>query len=212
MKIQLKRNFAYSCLIILAILLSGCQTNNDSQTLNSGRTSSEKIQEQLRFHILSKYEDKTEAPIVIAEPIQPKIEPNANKEVSPELAAWRKNINSSWATIKTHQFGIVCDLFYKAIIDKDAQFANVFENTRKGLEAQGTSIYSIKGARLKSDNRETIQFPTKEYSSSLFVCEATLVLKLTNGVMTDPLQSTIGWNYYLENDEIKWTISFNVKG
>jgi len=64
---------------------------------------------------------------------------------------------------------------------------------------------------LVQDNRKTIQFPTKDFSSSLFICSSQISLRLANGDITAPQSSTLAWNYYLDGSQIKNTLSFTLK-
>lgn len=193
-------------------LLSGCANSDVETPFNSGRTSTELIQKGFRESILSRFEEKNTAPLVIAQAGSPSREPGVRVNESPELLAWRDSIGKQWEPYSSKDLSVACELFYEALVDEKSSLAETFAQTRNGLAAQGTSIYSIKNISLLEDNRKTIQFPTESSTSSLFVCRATIMFKLTNGAITNNLDSTIAWNYYFRDGQIKWTISFNAKG
>ncbi len=193
------------------VFLSGCSTEGDLEALNSGRTDVKALQERFRESILSTYVDDTKDELIIAEAVSPN---NANfqeAEVTPELKAWRADLQEDWKEIKNNQLDVMCELFYEGLVDEAARFADVFEYARNQLASQGTQVYSIRNIRMREDNRETIQFPTEQVSSSLFVCSARIVLKLTNGTYSQPLDSTLAWNYYLAGKERKFTFTFKLK-
>jgi len=193
------------------VFLSGCSTEGDLEALNSGRTDVKVLQERFRDSILSTYVDNTKDELIIAEAVNPN---NANfqeAEVTPELKAWRAELQEDWKEIKNNQLDVICELFYEGLVDDAARFADVFEYARNQLASQGTEVYSITNIRMREDNRETIQFPTEQVSSSLFVCSARIVLKLTNGTYSQPLDSTLAWNYYLAGKERKFTFTFKLK-
>ncbi len=193
------------------VFLSGCSTEGDLEALNSGRTDVKALQERFRDSILSTYVDDTKDELIIAEAVSPN---NANfqeAEVTPELKAWRAELQEDWKEIKNNQLDVMCELFYEGLVDEAARFADVFEYARNQLASQGTQVYSIRNIRMREDNRETIQFPTEQVSSSLFVCSARIVLKLTNGTYSQPLDSTLAWNYYLAGKERKFTFTFKLK-
>ncbi len=193
------------------VFLSGCSTESDLEALNSGRTDVKALQERFRDSILSTYVDDTKDELIIAEAVSPN---NANfqeAEVTPELKAWRAELQEDWKEIKNNQLDVMCELFYEGLVDEAARFADVFEYARNQLASQGTQVYSIRNIRMREDNRETIQFPTEQVSSSLFVCSARIVLKLTNGTYSQPLDSTLAWNYYLAGKERKFTFTFKLK-
>jgi hypothetical protein len=193
------------------VFLSGCSTEGDLEALNSGRTDVKVLQERFRDSILSTYVDNTKDELIIAEAVNPN---NANfqeAEVTPELKAWRAELQEDWKEIKKNQLDVICELFYEGLVDDAARFADVFEYARNQLASQGTEVYSITNIRMREDNRETIQFPTEQVSSSLFVCSARIVLKLTNGTYSQPLDSTLAWNYYLAGKERKFTFTFKLK-
>ncbi len=193
------------------VFLSGCSTESDLEALNSGRTDVKALQERFRDSILSTYVDNTKDELIIAEAVNPN---NANfqeAEVTPELKAWRAELQEDWKEIQSNQLDLICELFYEGLVDEAARFADVFQSTRSQLANQGTQVYSISSIRMREDNRKTIQFPTEQVSSSLFVCSARIVLKFTNGTYSQPADSTLAWNYYLAGKERKFTFTFKLK-
>ena len=78
------------------------------------------------------------------------------------------------------------------------------------VAAPGVTVNSMVDVKLLEDNRRTIQFPTADFSSSLFVCASRMTLKLANGDITSAAQSLLKWNYYLDGSEIKYTVSFTL--
>ena len=105
----------------------------------------------------------------------------------------------------------MCELYFQGILDESSEFAVYFVTVKKQLAKEGTVIHSITNIRMREDNRKTIQLPTKEYSSSLFVCSARMILKLSNGDFSQPIDSSISFNYYLDGREIKSTFTFKLK-
>ncbi len=142
------------------VFLSGCSTESDLEALNSGRTDVKALQERVRDSILSTYVDNTKDELIIAEAVNPN---NANfqeAEVTPELKAWRAELQEDWKEIQSNQLDLICELFYEGLVDEAARFADVFQSTRSQLANQGTQVYSISSIRMREDNRKTIQFPT----------------------------------------------------
>jgi len=194
-----------------ALLLSGCASEGDLEALNAGRTNVVQIQEKFRESILGAYVDNTKEELLIAESISPTDTNYQKAEVTPELKAWRTELSNDWKDLEDNKLDLVCELFFQGLVDDASQFADIFKESRNLLASQGTEIYSINSIRMREDNRKTIQFPTEQSSSSLFVCSSRIVLKLTNGNYTQPIDSTLAWNYYLAGGERKFTFTFKLK-
>ena len=193
------------------MLLAGCSSEEDTAPLNSGRTDISQIQEEFRESILSDYVDVVTEELIIAEAINPNDINYPKVSESPELSAWRDEIRESWEDLKDSQRDLMCELYFQGILDESSEFADYFVTVKKQLAKEGTVIHSITNIRMREDNRKTIQLPTKEYSSSLFVCSARMVLKLSNGDFSQPIDSSISINYYLDGREIKSTFTFKLK-
>jgi hypothetical protein len=194
-----------------ALLLSSCASEGDLEALNAGRTNVVQIQEKFRESILAAYVDKTKQEVVIAETVSQSDTNYQKAEVTPELKAWRSDLSDDWKGLEDNKLDLMCELFFQGLVDDASRFAGIFIDARDQLASQGTEIYSIKSIRMREDNRKTIQFPTEQYSSSLFVCSSRIVLKLTNGNYTQPIDSTLAWNYYLAVGERKFTFTFKLK-
>jgi hypothetical protein len=194
------------------LLLSGCASEGDLEALNSGRTNVVKVQEKFRESILDSYVDNAKQELVIAEAISPTDTNYQEAEVTPELKAWRDELSDDWKELKFSQLDLMCELFFQGLVDDESRFADILKSARDQLASQGTEVYSITNIRMREDNRKTIQFPTEKSSSSLFVCSSRIVLKLSNGNYTQPLDSTLAWNYYLSGGERKFTFTFKLKG
>ena len=194
-----------------ALLLSGCASEGDLEALNSGRTNVVKVQEKFRESILDSYVDNAKQELVIAEAISPTDTNYQEAEVTPELKAWRDELSDDWKELKFNQLDLMCELFFQGFVDDESRFADIFKSSRDQLASQGTEVYSITNIRMREDNRKTIQFPTEKSSSSLFVCSSRIVLKLSIGDYTQPLDSTLAWNYYLSGGERKFTFTFKLK-
>lgn len=194
-----------------ALLLSGCASEGDLEALNSGRTNVVKVQEKFRESILDSYVDNAKQELVIAEAISPTDTNYQEAEVTPELKAWRDELSDDWKELKFSQLDLMCELFFQGLVDDESRFADILKSARDQLASQGTEVYSITNIRMREDNRKTIQFPTEKSSSSLFVCSSRIVLKLSNGNYTQPLDSTLAWNYYLSGGERKFTFTFKLK-
>lgn len=195
-----------------ALLLSGCASEGDLEALNSGRTNVVQVQEKFRKSILDSYVDNAKEELVIAEAISPTDTNYQEAEVTPELKAWRDELSDDWKELKFSQLDLMCELFFQGLVDDESRFADILKSARDQLASQGTEVYSITNIRMREDNRKTIQFPTEKSSSSLFVCSSRIVLKLSNGNYTQPLDSTLAWNYYLSGGERKFTFTFKLKG
>lgn len=195
-----------------ALLLSGCASEGDLEALNSGRTNVVQVQEKFRKSILDSYVDNAKEELVIAEAISPTDTNYQEAEVTPELKAWRDELSDDWKELKFSQLDLMCELFFQGLVDDESRFADILKSARDQLASQGTEVYSITNIRMREDNRKTIQFPTEKSSSSLFVCSSRIVLKLSKGNYTQPLDSTLAWNYYLSGGERKFTFTFKLKG
>ncbi len=194
-----------------SMILTACSSEQDTAALNSGRTNISQIQQEFRESILSKYEEVVSEELIIAQAINPN-DANYTKVIeSPELVAWRAEIAESWKDLKDNQRDLLCEFHFRGTLDESSAFAKYSVPVRERLAKEGTTIHSISNARMREDNRKTIQFPTKEYSSSLFVCSARMVLKLSNGNFSQPIDATILFNYYLDGSEKKFTLTFNIK-
>lgn len=193
------------------MLLAGCSSEEDTAPLNSGRTDISQIQEEFRESILSDYVDVVTEELIIAEAINPNDINYPKVSESTELSAWRDGIRESWKDLKDSQRDLMCELYFQGILDESSEFAVYFVTVKKQLAKEGTVIHSITNIRMREDNRKTIQLPTKEYSSSLFVCSARMILKLSNGDFSQPIDSSISINYYLDGREIKSTFTFKLK-
>ena len=198
-------------ILVSALFLSRCSSEGDLEALNSGRTNVVHVQEKFRESILNLYVDNTKELLVIAEAISPTDTNYQEAEVTPELKAWRDELSEDWKDLKFNQLDLMCELFFQGLIDDESRFADIFKSSRDQLASQGTEVYSINNIRMREDNRKTIQFPTEQSSSSLFVCSSRIVLKLSNGYYTQPLDSTLAWNYYLSGGERKFTFTFKLK-
>jgi hypothetical protein len=197
--------------LVSSLLLTGCSSENGTQALNSGRTDIANLQKDFREEILSQYVDVEVKDLIIAEAASPSDVVNKESIESPELLSWRAEIIDSWKDLKDDRLDLVCEFFYQGIVDETSNFAFIFAEARKTFAREGTQIHSINNIRMREDNRKTIQFPTSEYSSSLFVCSSRIVLKIANGSLSQPLDSTLSWNYYLLGEDIKFTFTFKLK-
>ena len=206
---MLKRS---ATILASVLLLSGCASEGDLEALNSGRTNVVKVQEKFRESILDSYVDNAKQELVIAEAISPTDTNYQEAEVTPELKAWRDELSDDWKELKFSQLDLMCELFFQGLVDDESRFADILKSARDQLASQGTEVYSITNIRMREDNRKTIQFPTEKSTSSLFVCSSRIVLKLSNGNYTQPLDSTLAWNYYLSGGERKFTFTFKLKG
>jgi hypothetical protein len=176
-----------------------------------GRVDVDSIQKNFRTDILSKYERVEEVELIIPSSEKPKINTSQPLEESQELQVWRDSITEPWKEIPDGKFFMVCDILYKGIMDYESQFAKYFQQVRNQFERDGVTVNSMVDIQLQQDNRSTIQFPTKDFSSPLFACSSKMTLKLSNGDITSPMMSTLTWNYYLDGAAIKYTISFTLR-
>jgi hypothetical protein len=194
-----------------SMLLTGCASEQDTAVLNSGRTNVSQIQQEFRESILSKYEEVVSKDLTIAEAINPNDANYTKVTESSELMAWRAEIAEIWKDLKDNQRDLMCEFYFRGVLDDSSAFADDFAIVKQRLAKEGTTIHSINNVRMREDNRKTIQFPTKEYSSSLFVCSARIVLRLSNGDFSQPVDSTISLNYYLDGRDKKSTFTFKLK-
>jgi hypothetical protein len=198
-------------LCILTFLLTSCSSSMSEEPLNMGRINVDSIQKNFRTDILSKYERVEEVELIIPSSEKPKIDTSQPQEESQELQLWRDSITEPWKEIPDGKFFMVCDILYKGIMDYESQFAKYFQQVRNQFERDGVTVNSMVDIQLQQDNRSTIQFPTKDFSSPLFACSSRMTLKLSNGDITSPMVSTLTWNYYLDGAAIKYTISFTLR-
>jgi len=199
-------------LVVVSVLgLTGCASEGSSNVLNSGRTNIASVQENFRQSILDNYVDVVKEDLIIAEAISPNNANFENSNESEELRTWRIKISDPWKEMKEKQLDQMCELFYQGILDESSDFAFIFVDVKKQFQREGTVIHSITNIRMREDNRQSIQFPTAEYSSSLFVCSSRIVLKLSNGYFSQQLDSTLAWNYYLSGVERKFTFTFKLR-
>jgi hypothetical protein len=205
---MLKLSPVIACAVIL---LTGCSSEQDTSALNSGRTNVSQIQQEFRESILSKYIEVAREDLIIAEAINPNDANYTKVTESLELIAWRAEIADIWKDLKDDQRDLMCEFYFRGVLDDSSAFADDFATVKQRLAKEATTIHSINNVRMREDNRKTIQFPTKEYSSSLFVCSARIVLKLSNGDFSQPIDSSISLNYYLDGGEKKSTFTFKLK-
>ena len=198
--------------IIILLSISGCFSQGDELTFNSGRTNTEQIQSTFRESILSRYkEPEQKEDLEVAEIVSPTDVNYQVADVTPELRAWRSEIDQTWKDMDEKKLNIMCELFFQGIVEESSRFGKNFAQVRERFAQEGTKIYSIKNIRLAEDNRKTIQFPTANSSSALFVCQSLVTLELTNGGTSQPIQSSISWIYYLDGNERKQTFNFKLK-
>jgi hypothetical protein len=136
---------------------------------------------------------------------------NKESEVSPELKAWRTLIGKEFDAIQSNQLDLLCDFFYEGLVDKSSSFAKLMVGITQQLESQGTTVYSITDVQMREDNRKTIEFPTAQYSSSLFVCSSKVTFELPIGGYSAPIDSTLSLIYYLSDGQKKLTFNFKAK-
>lgn len=196
--------------VIAVFFLSGCSSSQEISALNSGRTDIEQIQEKFRESILANYVEVKKENFEIAEAVSPTDSDYKEVAESPELKSWRAGINESWKAIQGDQRDRMCEYFYQGMIDDSSEFAYIFATAKQQFKREGTVIYSINNIRLREDNRKTIQFPTEQYSSALFICSSRIVLKLTNGDYSQPLDSKLTLLYYLADGKIQATFNFKL--
>jgi hypothetical protein len=202
---------ALVAVLVSTLFLTGCVANENDAVLNSGRTDISRIQENFRQSILANYVDVVVDELAIAEAISPNDASFEKVEESEELKAWRQEISEPWNDLQNNQRDLMCEFFYQGILDEKSDFAYIFVEANKQFKREGTVIHSINNIRMREDNRKTIQLPTANYSSSLFVCSARIVLKLSNGYFSQPLDSTLAWNYYLSGGQRKFTFTFKLR-
>ena len=202
---------ALVAVLVSTLCLTGCVANENDDVLNSGRTDISRIQENFRQSILANYVDVVVDELAIAEAISPNDASFGKVEESEELKAWRQEISEPWNDLQNNQRDLMCEFFYQGILDEKSDFAYIFVEANKQFKREGTVIHSINNIRMREDNRKTIQLPTANYSSSLFVCSARIVLKLSNGYFRQPLDSTLAWNYYLSGGQRKFTFTFKLR-
>ena len=143
--------------------------------------------------------------------VSPKDTANKESEVSPELKAWRSLIGKQFEAIQSNQLNLLCDFFHEGLVDKSSSFAKLLVGITQQLESQGTKVYSITNVQIQEDNRKTIEFPTAQYSSSLFVCSSKITFEMPDGGYSAPIDSTLSLIYYLSDGQKKMTFNFRAK-
>lgn len=200
----------FALISIIALVLTGCASRNMEVPFNSGRTDSNLVQAKLREVILARYQESEKAPETIkAKTISKDDVDYVEAQETPELLAWRKDINKTWGQIDDDKIYMICEFMYQGLYDENATFGSYLSATRKQLVADGVSIHSIENIRMREDNRKTIQFPTEKQNSVLFLCSAQIVFKLPNGNFSSPQDSKIYLLYYLYQGKNQFTISFS---
>ncbi len=201
----------FYCLFLLVAVITSCSPENGTIPLNSGRTDVDILQQNFRREILSQYDQPVKEEIVIAAPVRQKVSEITSGSVSDELAAWRDEISKPWNQIPLEKFYMVCEILYEGIVDRESQLANYFVEVQNKFDRDGIKVNSMTDIELLQDNRKTIQFPTKDFSSSLITCSSRITLKMANGDITSPQISELAWNYYFDGSQIKNTISFTIR-
>ena len=124
------------------------------------------------------------------------------------VQAWRAKVAGPWLDFKDADLDKICEFFYEGLSDPENSFAKFMSNAKSQFEAGGIVIHSINKIRIAEDNRQTIKYPTAEFSSSLFVCQADIVFKKLNGTFTAVQDSSLAWNYYIKGDETPFAFTF----
>ena len=197
-------------ILISTLLLTSCSTTSQEPPLNSGRVNLDFIQQNFRSHILLQFQETERPSLEILAPLAPEQNLNVSNDPTLELKTWRAEISKSWNEIPSDKFYLVCQILYEGIFDAEATFGKFFTEVRDQFQQDGITVHSLTDVTLSADNRESIQFPTSEYSSSLFVCSSQISLKLYNGNILPPQKSTLAWNYYFSDGKIKSTVSFKM--
>lgn len=208
--LQVIRKFALA--IVTASLITGCASQNMETPINSGRTDISQIQSKMRTQILSRFIEKEEPEYLSTKIVSKDDVEYVKAEETPELLAWRADINKTWGAIDDDKIDLLCEFMYQGLYDETNSFASYFVETRKKLAADGISIYSINNIRMREDNRDTIQFPTEEQASLLFVCSSQIVFKFPNGNLSKPQDSRVNLLYYIFNGKRQFTINFSSGG
>lgn len=208
-----KRTLRKALIAIPALLLviTSCGGSNEAGVFNSGRTDVESIQASFREEVLSVFDTDEQDELVIADPNDSGLNQGPAREESAETKAWRASVVEPWKGLAEDKGKEACELFFSGLIDPNSGLGYAFKASRERLISEGKIIHSLTDVRMVADNRKTIQIPTQEMSSSLFICEATVVLKLATQNLSAPQTLRFAWNYYLAGSEIKWTFSFNFK-
>ena len=229
-----------SLVVLLTLSFAGCTSNEDSPTLNSGRTDITQIQQEFRENILSNYMDDSQEELFIADAPSIKDEnvkdinnnpevssknieaknvkdspeksskdsKNQKVEISPALKAWRNQLSEEWSAIGDRELEFLCKFFYEGMVDEASGFASLLMGITQQLERQGTKVYSITNIEMREDNRKTIELPTAQYSSALFVCTSKIIFELSNGNYSPPVDSTLSLIYYLSDGQRLMTFNF----
>lgn len=197
-------------ILISTLILTSCSATSQQLPLNSGRVNVDSIQQEFRSQILLEFQETEKPSLKIVEPVAPEQNLDTSSDPSLELKTWRVEISESWNEIPNDKFYVVCQILYEGIFDAEATFAKFFSEVRDQFQRDGLTVYSLTDVKLSADNRKSIQFPTSEYSSSLFICSSQISLKLSNGNILPSQKSTLAWNYYLSDGKIKSTVSFKL--
>jgi hypothetical protein len=194
----------------LLLVLTSCGSANDAAVFNSGRTDVESIQASFRESVLSAFDADEQDELIIAEVGDSPAQGGSRNE-SKETLAWRATVVEPWEGLDPDKVNQACELFFSGLIDPNSGLGDAFKASRERFISEGKVIHSLTDVRMVADNRKTIQIPTPEASSALFICESTVVLKLANQNLSAPQTLRFSWNYYLAGQEIKWTFSFSFR-
>ncbi len=202
--------FSIALCTALLLVMTSCGSSNDAAVLNSGRTDVESIQASFRESVLSAFDVNEQDDLIIAD-VQDSPAQIGSRNESKETLAWRATVVEPWEGLEPGKVNQACELFFSGLIDPSSGLGDVFKSSRERLVTEGKIIHSLEDVRMVADNRKTIQIPTAEASSALFICESTVVLKLANQNLSAPQTLRFSWNYYLAGQEIKWTFSLSFK-
>jgi hypothetical protein len=217
MKISPKgsKPYAFRFLPVLALvtLLTACG-QSDSNPFASESVNRDEIKSLMIANYLSQFNIEEEAPDFIPESSsnatvnhQPVAQATSDKS-DEFVRAWRAKVADPWLEFKDSDLDKICEFFYEGLSDPENSFAKFMSNAKSQFEAGGIVIHSINKIRMAEDNRQTIKYPTAEFSSSLFVCQADIVFKKLNGTFTAVQDSSLAWNYYIKGDETPFAFTF----
>jgi hypothetical protein len=209
-------SFRFIPALALVLLCSACG-QSDGNPFVSASVDREAIKSLMIANYLSEFDKPVEIPVFIPNSNsdstligQPVGHAKADKSEA-FVAAWRAKVAKPWEGIKDSDLDRVCEFFYGGFSDPTSTFAKFFADAQNQLEAGGLVIHSIRNIRMVEDNRTTIEYPTENFSTSLFVCKADIIYKSLTGVFTPTQDSTLAWNYYVKGDEVPFTFNFQSK-
>lgn len=124
-----------------------------------------------------------------------------------EIASWRKSQADTLEGIPSSQLQLMCEMFFEDFMQLDAKSNWGFKSVIDRLKATGLTPYSVTGASLLQDNRETMEYPKIDKPSFMIVCGADIKFRDSYGKFRRG-KAYISWAYVLVDGEAKFNFPY----